>query len=193
VLGDVARHYAYSDVIYLAIVGELPEQRAARLFHLALCSLATPSVAEAPTHVAVLSRACGGAIGSALAAALITSTEQARFLLAQHASLLEWFADTSRPLPAVATSSEADAIRVLVDAVAALEIDCPQLRPTMTRDAARLALLYAAGLRNSDQMEAAIVSASVAGIAAEALLASPRDLPLYPVTLPPFHYTDPTP
>ena len=42
VLDDVSHHYPFSDLIYLALVGELPDPRRSSLFALALFSFATP-------------------------------------------------------------------------------------------------------------------------------------------------------
>jgi hypothetical protein len=60
----------------------------------------------------------------------------------------------------------------------------------MTRDAARIALLYDAGVRDPDRMEAAIVASRMLSVAAEALATGPSDLGSYPMTLPPFHYIE---
>jgi hypothetical protein len=60
----------------------------------------------------------------------------------------------------------------------------------MTRDAALLTLLWEAGLRTAEQLQAAIVVARVGGLCAETLAARPGDFASYPVKLPPFHYEE---
>jgi hypothetical protein len=186
-LGDLARHYSPSEILYLSLVGELPEPEAARIFDLALASLASMSPREAPTHVAVLSRICAAQLSSAFGAGLIALAEQARFMVAEHAELLTWLANPVGALPERFTANDPWTAS-LVEAARARQVSVPQLRPEMTRDAARLTLLYAAGLRLPEAWQAAIVGARFSGLAAEALLATPDQLKLYPVKLPPFHY-----
>ena len=182
VLGDVARHYSYSDLVYLAIIGELPDPHASALFHVALCSLATMSVGEAPVHVGVVARITGGA---ALGAGLVVLADHARYLVESHASLLACLAAGS-PLPAEhASTCDADYVRNLRDAAGS-----KLARPEMTRDAARIALLYEAGVRDPDRLEAAIVASRMLSVAAETLATGPNALGSYPMTLPPFHYVE---
>jgi len=182
VLGDIARHYRYSDLVYLAITGELPSERASALFHVALCSFATMSVGEAPVHVGVVARITGGA---ALGAGLVVLADHARYLVDAHASLVACLRDGSA-LPAEhASAGDADYVRNLRDAAASQLV-----RPEMTRDAARIALLYEAGVREPDRMEAAIVSSRMLSVAAETLATGSSALGSYPILLPPFHYVE---
>ena len=57
---DLARHYSFSDAIYLSLVGELPNDATSRAFEIALHFLAPVSAAEAPSHAAILARFCDG-------------------------------------------------------------------------------------------------------------------------------------
>lgn len=189
VLGDLARHYELSEVLYLAIVGELPDTAQAARFRVALISLTPIGVNEAPTHVALLSRICGGAMSSALGAGLVVAADQARFKLEANRALFAWLANPIGPPPAELCSSDPDDARW----VAALRVAAPDstlVHHLLSRDAARIALLYDAGLREPAQIEAAFVASRVCGIAAEALRAGPKDLGSYPVKLPPFHYIE---
>lgn len=192
VLGDLARHYSASEIFYLSIVEELPDERSAQIFELATTSLAAMSPREAPTHIAVLSRICGAHLASALGAGVVAPAESARALVADHAALLEWFASSAGELPAAFINQDAADTwtATLVEAAAALGLQLTLLRPDMTRDAARLALLYEAGLRRAEQIEATIVGARFPGLAAESLRTGPEHLRLYPVKLPPYHYVD---
>jgi hypothetical protein len=191
-LGDIAKHYAYSDLVFLAISGELPDDRASELFRVALCSFATMSVNEAPSHVSVLSRLCGGTLASAFGAGMIAVADQARHKVEAHRSLLAWLADPTDALPSDFRCPEGHSawVGTLRDAVSHVRPAVALLRPEMTRDAARIALLFEAGLRAGEQLEAAIVSSRFCGLAAEALAAGPRDLGSYPVKLPRFHYVE---
>jgi len=192
VLRDVTRNYAYSDVLYLAIVGELPDDRAAKQFQIALCSFCTIAVTEAPAHVAVLSRICGGAMASALGAGLLSLADQARHKVQAHADLLAWLAAPSETLP---PTDEADGpwVETLLATLAHARCEARLVRDGMSRDAARIALLFEAGVRTAEQLEAAIVASRFCGLAAEALATGPRDLGQYPVKLPPFEYVEDRP
>jgi hypothetical protein len=190
VLGDLARHYSYSDVVYLAIVGELPDDRASRLFHCAMCSFATLPVTEAPGHVAVLARICGSTLASAIGVGALTLADQSREMVSQHAALLVWLASPTAQLPPEhTTTADASWVRALCEAAG----DTKLVRPEMTRDAARIALLFEAGLRTREQLEAAVISSRISGLLAETLKAGPADLKLYPVKLPPFQYVEDAP
>src|SRR5579862_485636 len=57
--GDLARHYRSSDVVLLALTGELPSDEQSIAFDVALTFLAPLSVAEAPAHVAALAHITG--------------------------------------------------------------------------------------------------------------------------------------
>jgi hypothetical protein len=190
-LGDVARHYSYSDLVYLAIVGELPDREQATRFRVGLFACASLSVAEAPAHVAVLSRICGGTIASALAAGTIALVDQVRCEVARHAALIAWLADQTGAVPDAFCDRDPAHAEWMRALLAALD-DCGStlVRPEMSRGAARIALVFEAGLRRADQIEAAIVAARSCGLIAEALATGAADLRDYPVKLPPFHYVD---
>jgi hypothetical protein len=192
ILGDVSRHYRHSDLMYLAITGELPDDRQSKLFHVAVCSYSALAVDQAPTHVGVLSRICGGNLASALGAGLVVLADKARFELVAHAPLLGWLANAGNEVPPAFRDNGDDHawVAVLRETLAHLQLDASLVRAEMTRNSARIALLFESGLRTSEQMEAAIVSAGCTGVVAEALCASPRDLGSYPVKLPPFHYIE---
>jgi hypothetical protein len=189
VLGDIARHYRYSDLVYLSVMGELPDARAAALFHVALCSFATVAVNEAPAHVGVLSRICGGTFAAAIGAGALAAADDARHKLDAHVALLAWLSDPNDVVPDEFTSTEIEH-REWVQTLRGLIGDAPLVRSEMTRDAARIALLFEAGLRNRDTVEAAIVVARVCGLVPEIVATGPQDIGSYPVTLPPFHYVE---
>ena len=183
VVSDVARNYAFSDLIYLGLVGELPDATHAHRFAVAMCAAAAISVAEAPVHAAVLARLSGSTFASALATGLVIVADRARQVVADHAALLAWLG-SSDPLP-VEFGSEADLAWVgNLAAVAGVEL------PHTTRAAALLVLLHASGLRRAEQFEAAMVAAQVASVSAEALQTGPQHLADYPVKTPEFRYVE---
>lgn len=185
VLGDVARNYSFSDLVYLGIMGELPDAVRSRRFHIAMCAAATVSVAEASSHAAVLARLSGGTFASSLATGVLIAADRARHIVEGHADLLAWLAEPSNPLPAEARAT-ADLAWVANLCVAA-ELE---LAPGLSRPAALLALFYAAGLRQPEHFEAAIVAAQVATLSAEALQTGPQHLADYPVKTPEFRYVE---
>jgi hypothetical protein len=191
VLGDVAKHYRFTDALYLGLTGELPDATQSSLFDLALFVWGAPHVGESPLHLAVLVRVSGAPLASSLATGLIAATDQARAIVARHASLIAWLEAGSGAAPAEYCSEPALAWVAHLQAAAVsrglpAEVVCPNL----TKDATRVAILHAAGLRSSDQMEAAIVAARVGAIAAEAMATGPQHLSAYPVKVPPYHYVE---
>jgi hypothetical protein len=187
-LGDLALHYRSSDVLFLALVGETPNVEQSALFDLALCSFAAPNVGEAPIHLAVLTRLSGAPLASALGAGLVAAADQARALVAVHGPLIAWLAAPHGDLPAEFRDDRSTWGTVIAQAVTSRGASVPSISPDMTRDAARIALLHAAGLHSAEQMEAAIVSARVGAMAGEAIATGPQHLSTYPVKVPPFHY-----
>lgn len=189
VLEDLARHFEFSEVLYLAITGELPDPVSASRFRVAMIALAPMAVHEAPTHIALLSRICGGAIASALGAGLVAVADQARFKIEAQRDLIAWMNSpvSSPPQTACATTPDETAwVRTLRLAVPDAEL----VRPELCRDAACVALLFEAGIRTPEQLEAAFIASRFCGLAAETLRSGPTDLQSYPVKLPPFHYVE---
>jgi hypothetical protein len=189
-LGDLAQRVSFADTIYLALTGELPDTRSAALFGLALFSFATPSVGEAPTHLAIVTRLTGSPFASALGAALATASDAARHLMTTHSELLRWLDAPIDALPDVARGATDPWVAALIERVTSIDATVDGLRAEMTKDAARIALLHAAGMRAPEQMIATIVAASVAGIAAETLATGPQHLGIYPINVPKFEYVD---
>lgn len=188
VLSDVARHFRHSDLMYLAIVGELPDERASAVFHVALCSLSVVTVNEAPCHTGVLSRICGGALASAFGASMIALADATRATVARNAALLTWLANPTTTFSCA--EPDEPAVAAIQAALASHGVALPTLLPSLDREAAQIALLYEAGIRTSEHLEAAIVIAKTSGLTAELLATGPQHLRDYPVKLPPFHYVE---
>lgn len=186
ILGDLARHHALSDTTFLALTGELPDVEASRKFAVAMHAWAAVSVAEAAGHVAVLSRMCGGTATAATTAGILALGERARTVVSANAWLFEHLSKNP-PVPQASSAPARDEAyaRALAEVSGSTRIE-----PWMSRDEARLTLLVEAGIREPDALAAAIVIAGTNGIVAETLRATPADLAEYPITLPPFHYTE---
>ena len=187
-LGDLARHYSFSDTIYLALVGDLPDERASRLFQVACHACCTISVAEAPAHIAVLARLSGAQLGAAVSAGLVAAADRADQLVASHAGLLAWL---DAPTEALAAEFVDETARPWTSTLlAAIGTDTTSVRPEMSRVAATLALFHSAGLRSAEAIAAAMIAAASSSIAAESLATGPADLGKYPVKMPEFRYVE---
>ncbi len=188
---DLARHYRWSDVTYLTIVGELPPtDEAARAFELALVHAYRLPISAAVVHAARTARHVSSADGNAesiVAVAGIGLAEHLRRLLDAHGSLLDWLQDREGDVP----------VEYLDDARPMAELDelLPEghalPHPQLTFDAAIVSVLFDAGLRERHQLSAALAAALLPGVLAEAhavsdprLLASPLNVP-YWVYVPP--------
>jgi hypothetical protein len=83
VAADLAKHYRFSDVIFLSITGELPTEDQSAKFERALILLSPISVAEAPSHAASLARVCDGSNSAVIGTGAMALAEQARFAVAE--------------------------------------------------------------------------------------------------------------
>lgn len=81
---DLARHYRFSDVIYLSLTGELPTDAQSRMFEQVLIRLSPISVGEAPSHAASLARVCDGSNSAVIGTGAMALAEQARFVVSEH-------------------------------------------------------------------------------------------------------------
>ncbi len=190
-LGDLARHYRYADTLFLAITGELPDERASVLFDVALMAYGSIAVNEAPCHVGVLSRMCGGTIASAIGAGLVTVADQVRATVEEQSALIAWLRNpTQVPPPEACETDDAAWIRGLRECLHERGAKPALIREHMSRAAAVVALLHEAGLATIEQMQAAMIASRLCGLSAEVLATSPKDLKDYPAKLPPFHYVE---
>jgi hypothetical protein len=199
---DLARHYSFGEAVLLALVGAPPDRATGRAFETTLLFLGAVSVAEAPVHAAVLGRLCGTSASGALGAGAIALCEQARFALEHRADLLAWLAADAGPDPAPASLPEACRARddddraSVARLLATLDGEGPACRALSldpSPEAALLAMLFACGLRTTEQLEAALLVARLPFLAAEALAAGPWGLRDYPMCLPPFRYVEEDP
>jgi hypothetical protein len=140
--------------------------------------------------VSVLGRLCGATLASSVGAGVIVLADQAREIVHQHAELVAWLAAPTTETPACARGDAGPWLATLRDALASVGVACTAIRTDMSRPAAQIALLFSAGFRTTEHLEAAIVTSRLPGLLAEALVTGPQDLGTYPVKLPPFHYVE---
>jgi hypothetical protein len=191
--GDLARHYGPTDVLALALTGELPTPEASAALGVALTFLAPVSVAHASVHAAALARTCGTTVGSTIGVAAIGLAEQTRVLLDEHEELLAWLAAPNGAFPdryrATDPADRAGTLR-LRDAIAETRFAAPGLAEGPTRIAALIIVLVACGLKGRSELEAAIVTARLPGVVAEAMRVKVADFSLYATNLPRYLYQE---
>ncbi len=188
--GDLARHYSFSETIYLALCGELPSAEVARAFEVALIFLAPVAIGEGPTHAAALTRLCAAPARGVLGVAAIGLAERARFVIDQQRELLEWIASGVGEPPSSALSADPQERASVARLRAALpdSLRVPALAWPLTRDAALAALLVHCGLSRPEQLEAVWTIAGLASCCAEALAVPEKSFRSYPMNLPAFCY-----
>jgi hypothetical protein len=89
------------------------------------------------------------------------------------------------------SSGERESVQRLRDALTARGVRIPALEGSLSRQAALVATLWFAGLTRPEQLEAALVTASLPGVVAEAPFHGVASFREYPMQLPPFQYEDP--
>lgn len=190
---DLARHHRFSDVVLLALTGELPDDAVGRAFDVALTFLAPVAVTEAATHAAVLARICAGSASAIAATAAIGLAEQARWTLDRHAGLLAWLeAGAKGALPEGAAARDDDDRTAVARLRSVLGDDAPPLLAAdLSREAGAIAVLHACGLRTAEQLELALVVSRLPCTFAEALAAKRAGLRSYPMDVPHFAYEEP--
>lgn len=190
VVRDLAKHYAYSDVLYLAITGDLPDDRSSHLFRIALTAHAPTSIADASAHTAVLARVSAASVPTSLAVGVISAAAEVQDIVDRHAELLAWLPARSTDTPEAFRETLGAWASGLADTVCGVDPQLDLPRRDMTANAAVIALLFAAGLRNRDQISAALLVSRLCGISAEVLATGPQHFWEYPVQVPPFRYVE---
>ena len=190
---DLARHYAASDLVLLSLTGELPTEPARAAFEIAWMFLAPVSVAHAGPHASVLARLCGATPSSTIGVAAIGLAEQARALLAEHVELLRSLRAKALTLPERYQSrvtEERAAVERLRLALGPSGLSVPALEQHPTRDAALLSVLFACGLRRTEQLQAVVVLARLPCALAEGFAERATNFVKYPINLPAFAYEE---
>ncbi len=198
VVNDLAVHWSFSDMLYLAACGELPaDERVSTVIAYVLANLAPVSIAKAPAHAAHLVRLCDGTHAATSAAAFMVAGEEARYTVEAHAPLFAWLdASSNGEAPVVDTPSrDARATPALLAGLAARGLALA-LSPSLPRESVLLAALWSLGVRDSHALEALWTFARGPFAFAEGMRAVPRDFKSYPMGTPAFKYAyeeDPSP
>lgn len=183
---DLARHYAFSDTLLLALTGELPDEARSRAFAAVLTFASAMSVAEAPIHAPVVARLCGVRTGGILAVGAIALGEQADALLVTIGSALDSEHVTELPPELRARdAAERDSVARLREAIG---VDVHALAADPSRDVAIVAVLRACGLDTTLQLGAALSVSRLPSVLAEAVSTKAGDFKSYPMDTPHFEY-----
>lgn len=184
VADDLARHFGFGEVIFLALTGEAPERAAGQAFERALIFAAPITIAEAPSHAAALARLCAAKPSSVAAVAAIGLAEQARFRLEELAPLLAWLREGREGPPPGAVPDPRTA--ALHDVLRSVDLEVDARDADLPLAAALVAVFHDLGLREPWQIEAAFTVARWPVAMAEAMSNAPGALGTYPIRLPPF-------
>lgn len=193
VASDLARHWSFSDMLYLSVRGQLPSDRESRVLSYVLMNLAPISIAKAPAHAASLVRLCEGSYAATTGAAYLTAAEEGRFVIAAHAGFFEWLttqgqgAPESSPPHVETPSNSSEATPAILVSLAALDLPLT-LPATLPRESVLLAALHRIGIQDAMSLEFFWSAARGALALAEALRVSPRAFKSYPLALPRFDY-----
>lgn len=191
VYGDLAQHYRASDVVLTSLRGEPPSTAESELFDAALAFLVPFTVGEAPTHAAVLTRACGAPVSAVMAVGTALLAEHTAAVLERHAVLLRWLDTGGSPLPEefrCSSDEEREAVALLARRVERCGIELPILDHDPTLLAGLLAACHRCGLRDPDRLAAVLMIARVPGLLAEGLAALHGERRSYPLDVPHYQY-----
>jgi hypothetical protein len=190
--GDLARHYGFTEVLFLTLAGELPDEQTARALDVVMAFLAVVPSSEGPTHAASLVRLCNGPGRAVLQVGAVALAERARFVLDEHRAFLSWLDGGGDELPVGSMSTdptEASSVARLRDALPP-SLAVPVLARPLTRSAALIAVLHACGLRRAEQIELVWTMAGLGAVFAEAMATKPFAFRDYPMGTPAFRYTE---
>ncbi|AKU95926.1 hypothetical protein AKJ09_02590 [Labilithrix luteola] len=185
---DLARFYRFSDVLYLSLAGDLPDDVQSRAFEVALTFASVMSVGSAPVHASVLARLCGCRTGGVVAVGALTMGEHVDALVHGIGEILEGTGPLPEELRAK-TNEERASVARLAAATAGLPIPALGWDPSL--DVALVAVLRAAGLTSVFQVVSALTLGKMPSALAEAQTTKPADFLSYPMDTPHFEYVPP--
>lgn len=191
VFGDLAQHYRASDLVLTSLRGEPPSVAESELFDAVLAFLGPLTVGEAPTHAALLTRACGAPTASVAAVGAALLAEHTADLLERHAALLVWLDAPGSPLPEAfccRSEDEREVVGLLARRVRNSGLEVPILGHDPTLLAGLLAACHRCGLKDRERIAAVVMTARLPGLLAEGLAAAHGERRTYPIDLPHYRY-----
>jgi hypothetical protein len=191
---DLATHYRFSDVVFLALTGELPDAARSRAFEVALCFAMPVSIADAGVHAPVLARLCGARPSGVLSVAALVLGEQSSAGIASATDVL--VALERRELASLpdAFCAASDAERASVAVLAATlkdVLDVPVLTANPSRELALVAVFRSCGVTDPFHLASVMAMARLPSALAEASRVKPGGFATYPIDTPHFAYVPP--
>lgn len=184
---DLARDARFTDVVFLALTGELPDGKQSRAFEVALMWALPVTAREAAVHAAILAALCDARPSGVVATASSIFAEDAMRLFSVTTDVI-----ARGSLPAdlrASTPEEARSVEALAHALDGL-VAVPLLAERPRRDVAIVLALRACGLETPLQIAGALALARLPSAIAEAAPRKPGDFASYPTTTPPIVYED---
>ena len=189
---DLARHYRFSEVLWLAATGEVPEAaRQAEVLECVLIFLAPVTVAEAPAHAATIANLCKSSLASVVSVGALTLAQQGQWVLNHHAELWPWGEAPQFPAALRGAPEDGPAVARLEAALARLGRESRIFRESPALVTAGLAVLFELGFTEPRQLLSLWMSCKLPCVLAEAFAAPAGRLNEYPLDLPRFEYEAP--
>lgn len=191
VYADLAQHYRASDVVLTSLRGEPPTAAESELFDAVLAFLAPYTAGEAPTHAALLSRACGATASAVIAVGAALLAEHTAEVIEHHAPLLQWLGAADTPLAdefRCRSDQEREVVGLFARRVERSGLDVPILRHDPTLLAVLVAACHRCGLQDCERLIAVMMTARLPSLLAEAFTAPRGERRNYPIDVPPFRY-----
>ena len=190
---DLAKHYSLVEVVWLALLGELPASpREAALLERVLLFLAPVTVAEAPAHAAALAQHCRSSAAAVIGIAGLTLAQEGLWVVEAHADLIGWARGQIAEFPeAFRRPEEAAAVARLAACLAALDHRGPVFAERPGLVGACLATLVELGFDQPTHLVTLWGWARLPCALAEGFAAPAGRLSTYPMDLPRFVYEDP--
>jgi hypothetical protein len=192
---DLAAFYRFSDLVYLSLVGELPDEARSRAFEIALCFAAPVSIAHASVHAPALARLCGARPSGVLSAGGLVLGEEATEIVSRVNDQLaarEEAGDDGELPPQLRLVDEREraSVAALADLLRGV-LDVPVLAAGPSRDVALVAVLRRCGVTSAFQLASLVGFARLPSALAEASRVTPGAFPKYPLDTPHFEYVAP--
>jgi len=194
VRGQMLGSSSFPELIFLALTGDLPTEKALSAFESVLLFAAPVSAEEAPVHASILSGLCGSGQSGLTGVSAISLAQRARWLVSKYSNVLEALS-REKVLPddpdVYGTEEEKQDTALLLDSLRNSDIDFPPLLSELKPAAASLAVLYfCCELTDPGVLEAVLVLAALPCTLAEGRAVKPGNFRTYPIDLPEFRYTD---
>lgn len=188
---DLSRAVGFTEVIWLSLTGELPDEHELEAFTLAMIWLAPVHVGELPAHAAVLAKVAGAPEEMVPAIATVGLGQ----LIAAELADAAWLGNGAIPAHAVATELDESLARRWEEVCGLArrwfgERPWFDERVVLRRVPAALALLHELGIRDVPRLQALATIARLPVVLAEAACMPSGAVMRYPTSTPVYRYVE---